>query len=93
MRVSSIVWFANLDSIISIFMKILRCFKVNQVLVNGVDVFRCCLIAFDQFFFKTKKTHLEVNCRRTEFVVWEGRTTGSSWDLIHSYRFIFLSLK
>lgn len=38
MTVSSIVWFANLDSIISIFMKILRCIKADEVSVNGGDV-------------------------------------------------------
>jgi len=55
MTVSSVVWFGNLDSIISIFMKILRCFKGDQVLVSGGDVFRCWLSVFNQFSFKNKK--------------------------------------
>lgn len=35
MPFSSIIWFANLDSIIYIFMKILRCLKANKAAVNG----------------------------------------------------------
>lgn len=35
MPVSSVIWFANLDSISSIFVKILRCLKANKATVNG----------------------------------------------------------
>lgn len=59
MPVSSIIWFANLDSIISIFMKILRCLKANKATVSGEMYLD---IGWSVFIQKqTKKKHLELN--------------------------------
>lgn len=59
MPVSSIIWFANLDSIISIFMKILRCLKANKVTVSGEMYLD---IGWSVFIQKqTKKKRLELN--------------------------------
>lgn len=59
MPVSSIIWFANLDSIISIFMKILRCLKASKATVNGEMYLD---IGWSVFIQKqTKNKHLELN--------------------------------
>lgn len=68
MPVSSIIWFANLDSIISIFMKILRCLKANKATVNGEMYLNIVWSVFIQK--QAKKKHLELNWGQN---LWSGK--------------------